>query len=163
MNMASINVFFSHIPTDWIIIVILAILIAFDAMRAGTDRACAFALSLPATLFIAAELSSAGFLSGFAAQFTSPVLQAALFGVVFVLTYFLVHRMSVQRARSGGQVVQALMAGIAATTVLVVVWLIVPELQSVWHFGPQVQAVFGELYRFWWIIVSYAALAFIRG
>ncbi|MDO8521925.1 MAG: hypothetical protein Q7S08_01410 [bacterium] len=160
--MAPINVFFSHIPIDWIIIAVFAIIVAFDAMRSGSGRATSFALSLPATLFIVAELPHAKFLSGVTEQFTSSVLKALLFGIVFVVTYILVRRMSAPDATDSGQIIQAIVAGIAATAVAIVVWLQVPELQSVWHFGAQIQAIFGEAYRFWWIAGSFAALAFVR-
>lgn len=163
MNLDAISGFFSYIPIDWIIIAVFAIFVGFDTVRSGSGRAVALALSLPAALFLTDALPHASILSGLTEQFSSLVLKAVLFGVVFVSTYLLVRRMSASYRTGSGEVMQSLMAGAAAIAVVVVVWLQVPELQSVWLFGPQVQAVFGEAYRFWWIIASYAILGFTRG
>ena len=162
MNLDAASNFFSHIPTDWIVIIAFAILIAFDAVRSGTGRACALALSLPVTLFLISEIPHAKVLSGIASQFGTPTLKAVLFGIVFVVAYILVRRMSAAYRNNNGASIQAVIAGVATAAVLVVVWLQVPELQSVWHFGAQVQAVFGEAYRFWWVMGAFAALAFVE-
>ena len=163
MTLDATTGFFSYIPIDWIILIVFASLIAFDAIRSGPGRARALALSLPATLFLSAALEHARILAGVAEQFSSPGLKAALFGVVFVAVYLLVRRMAPSYATGSGEVIQALLAGVDGTITLVVVWLMVPELQSIWHFGPKVQAVFGEAYRFWWIAISYAIRPFVRG
>src|SRR3989338_2929609 len=152
----------SAIPTDWIVIVSFAILIAFDSVRPGTARASALALSLPVTLFLISALPHAKVLSGIAGQFATPALKAVLFGIVFVVAYILVRRMSVPNRNNSGASIQALIAGVATVAVVVVVWLQVPELQSVWHFGAQVQSVFGEAYRFWWVTGAFVALAFVE-
>src|SRR3989344_5979562 len=162
MNLEAVTSLFAHFPTDWIIIVVLSIFIAFDALRSGLGRVTALALSLPATLFLAGSLSQARILSGVAGQFSTPLLKAVLFGIVFAAAYLLVRRMAPSYATGSGEVIQALLAGVAGTITLVIVWLQVPELQAVWHFGSQVQAVFGEAYRFWWIALSYLVLAFVR-
>lgn len=128
MDLSSINSFFSHVPTDWIVIIAFAILVAFDAIRSGTGRACALTLSLPATLLLISELPHAKVLSGVAAQFGTPMLKALLFGIIFIIAYFLVRRMSVPYRNNSGASIQALIAGIATVTVVVVVWLQVPEL-----------------------------------
>lgn len=161
MNLDAVTGFFSHVPTDWIIIAVFAIFVGFDTVRSGSGRAVALALSLPAALFLTDTLPHASILTGLTEQFSSPVLKAVLFGIVFVATYLLVRRMSASYRTGSGEVMQSLMAGTAAIAVVVVVWLQVPELQSVWSFGPQVQAVFGEAYRFWWIALSYTTLALV--
>lgn len=152
----------SSIPTDWIVIVSFAILIAFDAVRSGTSRACALALSLPVTLFLISELPHAKVLSGIIGQFATPTLKAVLFGIIFVVAYILVRRMNASYRNNSGASIQAVIAGIATVAVVVVVWLQVPELQSIWHFGAQVQSVFGEAYRFWWVVGAFVALAFVE-
>lgn len=163
MDVSSISGFFSYIPIDWIVLFAITALIAFDAVRAGSGRAIALALALPASLFLIVELPHAILLSGISAQFGTPILKSALFGIVFIITYLLVRRITGTYGNGGGAMIQALLTGIATVSVVVVVWLQLPELQSVWHFGSHVQAIFGEQYRFWWIIVSYAVLAFTRG
>lgn len=162
MNLDAITGFASHVPTDWIVIIAFAILVAFDAIRSGTGRACALVLSLPITLFLISELPHAKILSGIAEQFETPTLKAVLFGIIFVVAYILVRRISPPYRNNNGASIQAIIAGIATVAVVVVVWLQVPELQSIWHFGAQVQAVFGEAYRFWWVAGAFAALAFVE-
>src|SRR3989338_9251486 len=107
MNLEAATSLFAHFPTDWIILIVFAILIAFDAIRSGPGRARALALSLPATLFLSAALEHARILSGVAEQFSSPGLKAALFGVVFVAVYLLVRRMAPSYATGSGEVIQA--------------------------------------------------------
>lgn len=162
MDLSSISGFFSYIPTDWIVILAFAAIVAADSMRAGTGRACVIVLSLPLAFYLISELPHAIILSGIANQLVMPILKALIFGIVFAAVYFLVHRIVDAYRTGSGAPVQALLAGVAAASVVVVVWLQVPELQSIWNFGPQVQSVFGEAYRFWWIAGSYAALAFVR-
>lgn len=162
MNVNAYSAFFSHIPIDWIIIFAFAVLVAFDAMRAGTGRACALSLSLPVTLLLISELSHAVGISSISAQFETSISKALIFGIIFVIAYFLVRRINKSYRDGGGAIIQAILTGISTASILVVIWLQVPELQSVWHFGTQVQSIFGEAYRFWWIAGSYAALAFVR-
>lgn len=163
MNLDAVSGFVSHFPTDWVIILVFAVLVAGDTVRAGSARASALALSLPATLLIISTIPNAKMLSGVAGQFSSPVPKAVLFGIVFAIAYILVRRMSASYSSNTGEIIQSVLAGAAASFVAVVVWLQVPELQAIWSFGPQVQAVFGEAYRFWWIVGSYVALGFARG
>lgn len=153
---------FTHWPTDWIIIGAIAVFIALDTLKNGGTRASALALSLPATLFVLEALPRALFIGAISKQFSTPVLQAVLFGIVFVTLYILIYRIIGFYSTSTGAPVEALLTGLAATAILVVVWLQVPALDSLWHFGTQVHAVFGEAHRFWWLAASYLALAFAR-
>ncbi len=148
-------------PTDWIIIGAFAAFMALDALRSGSTRAAALMLSLPAALLVTNALQGSFFLGPLSAQFTAPNAQAGIFVAIAIFLYLAVHRAIFSFSDSGG-VVQALIAGLAVAVVFVVVWLQVPALQSVWQLGPQVQAVFSETYRFWWLIASYVALAFVR-
>ena len=148
-------------PTDWIIIGALATFIALDSLRSGTARAAAIMLSLPGALLVTKALPDAVFLGPLADQLTAPFVQAAIFMVIAVLLYLVAHR-AIFAFSDGGGVVQSGIAGVAAVIVLVVVWLQVPALESLWFFGDQVHAVFDEAYRFWWLVLSYAALAFVR-
>ncbi|MDO8552176.1 MAG: hypothetical protein Q7S01_01450 [bacterium] len=163
MEISSISNFFAYVPTDWIIIVALAVIASFDAIRSGMGRQVALALSLPVALLFSTSLQSAKFLSGILPQIGTPILKAAFFGVLFVVAYFLIRRMTESYGSGSGAVIQAVVAGVATTAIIVIIWLQVPELQAIWNFGPQVQAVFAEAYRFWWLLGSYVALAFVRG
>jgi hypothetical protein len=162
MSMDAVSGLFSFIPVDWIVIISFAILIGFDAMRSGMGRACALALSLPATMLLITALPKAGILSNFTEQFTSSSFRAAVFGIVLIASYFLVRKITASHRNNRREITQSLVAGASTVAVMVVVWLQIPELQAIWQFGPQVQMVFGEAYRFWLVIGAYTALAFVR-
>jgi hypothetical protein len=151
-----------HWPTDWIIIGAVAVFIALDTLRNGGTRAATLALALPATLFVMDTLPRTLFIGSVLKQFSTPVLQAVLFGIVFVALYVLIYRIIGFYSTSTGAPVEALLTGLAATAILMVVWLHVPALDSLWRFGPQVHIVFSESYRFWWLAASYLSLAFAR-
>ncbi len=161
MDFPAWGTIFSHWPVDWFIIGAVAAFLALDALRSGSARAASLAVSLPVTLFVLEALPKALFVGPMIAGLTSPSEQLIIFVVLFVATYIATHRI-IFTFSGGGGVIQALIAGIAAAAVLVVVWLQVPGLQSIWHFGDQVQAIFGEAYRFWWLVLAYAGLAFVR-
>ncbi len=161
MDISSLSSIFTHWPTDWILIGAFTAFAALDAMRSGPTRATALMLSLPTALFLIDKLPDAVFLGALSAQLVSPLAQAGVFVIVTVALFFVIHRVMFTFS-NGLPPIQALIAGIAATIVLVIVWLQVPGLDSVWHFGGQVQAVFSEAYRFWWLLASYFALAFVR-
>ena len=148
-------------PIDWILIGAFAAFAALDGIRSGPTRATSLMLSLPAALLLIDKLPDAIFLGPLAAQFTTPLAQAGLFAIVTVALFFVIHRV-IFTFSNGLAPLQALIAGLAAAIVLVVIWLQVPGLESVWNFGDQVQAVFGEAYRFWWLAGSYIALAIVR-
>ncbi len=146
---------------DWIFIFAFAVITALDAMRTGPARATALVLSLPASLLVMQQLPQAFFLGGLFAQFTSPLAQLAIFGAIAVLLYIATHRLIFTFSNGIGPI-QALMVGFASTAVLLIVWFQVPALDGLWHFGNQVQTVFGEAYRFWWLVGSYITLAAVR-
>lgn len=162
MDLSGIGNFFAYIPLDWIIIAALAILLAFDCLRSGTKRVIALSLAFPLAYLLFASISSARFLSSLSAQSASPMLQSLLFGAILVGMYFMMRRISSGYGRSEIALAQSAIASLAASAIVIVIWLQVPALQSIWHFGPQIQAVFGEAYKFWWLLAAYAALAFVR-
>ena len=49
MNLTSVTGAFAHVPTDWIILFVIALLITLDALRSGASRAIALSLALPIT------------------------------------------------------------------------------------------------------------------
>lgn len=161
MDIASVSSIFTHWPTDWILIGAFTAFAALDAMRTGPARAAALVLSLPASLLLVEELPEAFLAGSLSAQLASPLAQAGIFAAVAVVLYFAIHRLIFTFSNGLGPI-QALLTGLAATIVLVVVWLQVPGFDAIWHFGDQVQAVFGEAYRFWWLLGSFIALAAVR-
>jgi len=162
MNLEVITGFFAGIPTDWLIIGVFALLFALDAVRAGARRICLLALALPVTVVLVANLPKAALLGSVTAQFSTPILGAVLFVIVLVVMYILIGRIGLAWGGEAGQTIQAAISGVAIAALVVTFWLQVPELDSIWHFGTQVQNIFGEGYRFFWLFGSYAALAFVR-
>ena len=162
MGLDTITNFFAGIPTDWLIIGAFALLAALDAVRAGARRICLLALALPVTVVLVTNLPKATLLGSITAQFSTPILGAVLFFIALVIMYIIVGRIGLAWGGEAGQTIQAALSGVAIAALVVTFWLQVPELDSIWHFGPQVQGIFGEGYRFFWFIGSYAALAFVR-
>ena len=151
----------THWPFDWILIGALVAFAALDAMRSGSTRAASLTLSLPVSLLLLQELPKAFLVGPLASPSAQPIQQLVIFLLIAAAMYVAAHKMIFTFSNGTGPV-QALVTGLAATIVLVIVWLQVPALQTVWHFGPQVGMVFGAAYRFWWLLGSYAALAFVR-
>ena len=156
---SSLNILES-IPVDWIIIGVFFLLVAADSLRAGSGHAIAFSLSLPISFFIFEAIPQTAFFGALGAQFTLPLEQAILFLVIEAVLFVCLNQMlfSFEHYTS---LLSSAVAGFAATIVLLIVWVQVPALQSLWHFGPQVIAIFGASYRFFWLIGSYLALAFV--
>jgi hypothetical protein len=162
MNIEAITGIFSSIPTDWLILGIFALFASFDAVHSGARRICMLALSLPATVLLINSLPDSAVLGSIAGQFSTPVLGAVLFFIVLVIMYVIVGSIGIASGGEAGQTLQAALAGVALSALVVTFWIQIPALDSIWHFGTQVQDIFGESYRFFWLLGSYAAIAFIR-
>jgi len=163
MSFETITSYVASVPIDWIIIGAFTIFAAFDALRSGARRACTLALALPTTVLLSTSISKAAILGSVTEQFSNSVLGAILFGIVFVIVYILIARIGLAWGNEGRQPIQAALTGVAVTSIVVTIWVATPPLDALWHFGPQVQMVFGESYRFWWLFAGYAALAYVRG
>lgn len=162
MQVDALSSVLTNWPIDWVIVGAFAVLVALDTMRSGSARAASLSIAAPLTLLLVAALPGA-FLAGQAVQqLTAPAAQVLLFAVIFGVLFLVIHRIIYSYSEVGGPL-QAVIAGAAAAAVFATVWIQIPALQSVWHFGPQVQAVFGEAYRLWWLLAGYLAFAVIRG
>jgi hypothetical protein len=158
---SSLNVLES-IPVDWIIIGVFFLLVAADALRGGSSHAMAFCLSLPISLLIFQSITKTIALGALDAQMQLPLEQAVLFLIIEAVLFVCVNQMlfSFEHYTS---LLSSSVAAFASTIVLLVVWIQIPVLQSIWHFGPQIQIIFGQSYRLFWLLASYLALAFIGG
>jgi hypothetical protein len=164
MNLDAATGILTGIPYDWLALGGLIVVIALDSLRSGIGRACAIALALPIASVLYALVEQTAVVGGFALLDSSSLAKLATFGVMALAAYLLVRRMSLEYVESGqGEPIQALLAGGAATVVLVVVWLQLPMSGDVWQVSDNVRAVFAEQYRLIWILGSYLALAFARG
>lgn len=162
MELGNLTNFFGAVPADWIIIGIFVVICLFDAIRSGSGRIATIGLAITLAVPLSGALSKAAFLGALSGQFNTPVLQAALFGATLVVLYFILRRIFIDYGETGGQPIQAMFAAVAVTALIATAWVQTDVLSSVWNFGPQVKNVFGEAYRFWWLIGSFAALAFSK-
>ena len=150
-----------HVPMDWIVIAVFAIVIVVLTLRAGTRTALSLALSLPVASFALSAIPSAALVAGPIHQFSSPFVQLIVSLGAFAILFVLVYRMLRGGFASGGQFLSALLVGIATTVIAVVFFNDLLGANPFWHFGNQVQTVFGASYRLWWVIGSYVILAFV--
>jgi len=162
MDFGAITGTFANIPMDWIILGVVALLAAFDVVRAGSRRVTTFALALPVALLAFSALGQAAVLGPITAGLSLSYAQALFFIALVFIMYILIGRIGISYGSGPGQPIQAALAGVALAAITTVVWIQVSPLDSIWHFGSQVQSLFGESYRFWWLIGSYMALAFAR-
>lgn len=160
MNLQSALSAFSGVPADWIIIGALFIIVTADAVRAGSVRAAAIALSFPLAAVLYQLIPGTVVLSAIAKQFPTSIEQAALFAIIEIVVFVCIHQMLFSYDRYSS-VLSAGVCGLAAVIAVLVVWTETPVLQSLWHFDTQIQAIFGSSYRLFWLVGSYLALAFV--
>src|SRR6202042_2315370 len=129
-------------------------IVIFDALRSGPTRATTLAIALPLSIFIFDRLPQTIFIGSFAQSHSSGTAGSVLFGMILIVLFFLVYRMTFAYGPSGG-FMGALIAGITAAVVTVVMWLQEPALQNIWHFSSQIQNIFGTPYALIWLIVAY--------
>src|SRR3989344_5128707 len=151
MNLDAITAFAASIPIDWFIIGGFTLLVAFDCVRSGARRISQLSLAFPLAALLMQSLPQDHILGDIASQFSTPLMQALLLGALFVALYIIIGRIGLSWGGEAGQTVQAALAGVAAAGIVVTMWIATPPLQSLWLFGPQVQEIFGESYRFWWL------------
>src|SRR3989344_7894362 len=156
MDVSSITNSFAGVPTDWILLGALALLAALECLRSGARRICQLALALPLGTVLFLATGKAAILENFIGTSSEPFLGALLFGALIAVSYLIVGRIGIEWGSESGQTVSAALGGVALSALFAVFWISVPALDALWHFGPQAQMMFGEAYRFWWLIGSYA-------
>ncbi len=158
----SIATTFSGLPVDWVLVGLTAILLVLFTLRAGTRVAFTLALSFPVVAFVLGALSNTAFLSTLTSQLTGSAAHLGLALGVFFLVSILVFRILGSGFVRSALPLSALLSGLAATVITVVFLNQILGSNPIWHFGPQVQAIFGSAYRLWWVLGSYMVLAFAR-
>lgn len=161
-TLASTTAVLAHTPIDGVIIVALLIVLVIDSLRSGTARAATLAVALPLAVFSSSLLTHASIIGPMLEKLSSPYMQAAIFALLFGVLFILVYRIMYALGGSGSTPTVSVVAGLSATIITLVMWLQVPALQSVWHFGPIIETVFGAAYAFWWLIAGYLLMAFVR-
>lgn len=123
-------------------------------------RAASLALALPIALYIFGAIPQTYFLGDFAKQLANPYAQAGIFALLAAIIFTCIHQMILTFDVSSSFTSSAV-SGLAAVIMILVVWVQLPALEQIWHFGPQIHAIFGASYRVFWIVASYLALAFV--
>lgn len=154
--------FASHWSIDWIVFCIIAAIFAVDAYRSGASRAATVSLALTLAYVAHALLSKADVLSSFMGQFSAPMPQAVLFLALCAASYFAVDRVGLSHGADFGSPVSAILTGLAASALVCAFWFMVPDLSTLWEFGNQFSAIFGQQFGFFWIVGSFAVLAYVR-
>lgn len=162
MNLDTVTSAFSGIPTDWLIIGAFAIFAAFEAFRGGAQRVSQIALALPIASLLFESISKTAILGGVLEQFSTPLIGTIVFFALVALIYVFIGRIGLSWGGGESGAMRAALAGVALTALVLIFWIQIPTPDSLWQFGPQVQTIFAESYRFWWLLASYAALAFVR-
>ncbi len=150
----------SQIPIDWMIVGIFFVVVAADALRSGSFRAAAIAISFPLSALLYQMIPQTALLSAVFAQFPKAFEQALLFVILEVIIFVCLHQM-LRSFDASTSLLSAGVSGLAATVAVLVVWTDLPILQSLWHFDAGIVAIFGASYRFFWLIGAYLALAFL--
>lgn len=162
--MEAVRQFVVAVPFDWFIVAGFAFIIAIDALRSGIGRAAAITLALPIAIALYGFLPMTAVLSGMSIFSSSNMAARVTLGIIFGATYIMIRRMGIDFFDSGiGEPIQAIIASASATAIVLVFWLSTPALNDLWTVGPQLQALFSEPYRLFWLAGAYAALVFARG
>jgi hypothetical protein len=152
----------AHIPIDWIVIVVFALLLTFDAMRSGSGRASVIAVTFPIAAFLSNLLPHTIVIGSVITSLKTPYVQAGIFLILFAIIFIMLHRIIYNLGGISRGLFFSLLAGLSATIVAVVMWLQVPALTALWHFSSPVQSIFGASYAIFWLIGAYLILAFVR-
>lgn len=150
-------------PTDWVLICTFAVLVTVDALRSGAGKAASLAFALPISLLALSTLPHSAFIGLSAQQLATNDMATAAVFLVFIVAFYLFARRTLGFwDDTAGAPLQSVLIGISCAIIVVIMWLHVPALASIWSFSPQLHAIFGEAYRLWWMIAAYATLAYVR-
>jgi hypothetical protein len=161
MDLNALTNSLAHISFDWLIFAAVAILVAFDVARSGPARAIALTLALPIGGLFMQYLQTARFISPLLSQFPDGLPLAALTLAVIVASFFLMYRMTSSFSGHAG-LLNGIIAGLAVAVVFATIWTQLPALAAIWQFNVAFVGLFGAAYRFWWLLVAFLALSFIR-
>ena len=152
-----------HIPFGWIVIVILLLILTFDAMRSGAAHASIIAIASPVSLLLFSLIPHAFLLGGVVTPLlSSTFVMAGIFLALFIVTFLLTNRMTATFGGMSGGLMNSFLAGVSGTVALAITWMQVPALMTLWNPGSQLHAIFGLPYAFFWFVGVYVVLAFVR-
>lgn len=152
----------TNLPIDWIIIAVLIVIFAIDAIRSGAQKECILALSAGIAYVLYQFLPHAAYLETSLAGMAAPLTQGLIFLALVVISAIVIMRIGLSFGDEVGKPIQAVLVGLATTAILLTFWLQIPSLQGIWHFGPQLQYFFADQYKFFWLVGGYIVLAIAR-
>jgi hypothetical protein len=148
----------AHLPIDWVILGLFAVLVSIDALRSGPRRAVTFSLAGPIALLAASELSYTAFIGDMALKLSATYAQSAFFGIFFVVLVVLIYLM-LPSSSGSALPLPAILAGIAATAVLAVILIQLPLVSNLVVVSTLMHTIFSAAYRLYWLIGAYLLLA----
>jgi hypothetical protein len=149
---------------DWVLLIVIVIFLTLESFQSGASRTRALALALPTMLLAVSWFSSSALLGSVSQSLTaSPLGQLALHGIILLVLFILFYRIFFGYGMTNGSIAYAFLCGLATTIMLIVVLLQIPALTTYWQFSEPIPTVFGESYKFYWLLVSLAILAFVAG
>lgn len=161
MGFDAVISFFTNISIDWVVIGGCAVFFSFDALRSGTARVSALSIGLLLAISVTPFVAQTALLGKIV-----PASSDALFVAVFIglaITFFTaLYRMIDTGYDTSYGFVQAPIAGVATTGILMLVLLQLPASTWPWAISDQVQLIFGESYRLFWIVGGIISLAIVR-
>ena len=165
MNFASTTAllpYTHYFQPDWSIIFSLVVIVTAIAVKWGTARACVIAVTLPVSAFIYTLVHDGFLVSSIDSHLSSPLMQSGIFAIISIFVYIMTHRMYRNYVNEGESIIFALLAGIATTCIILVVWIHTPALTSIWNFIPMIDTIFGATYALWWMLISLLVLGYVR-
>ena len=162
MDFSPVSAFVTAVPFDWLIIGLTFFLITVATMILGPHYGTALSLSLPISAFLFSLMGHTTPLSEIAAQFASPVARIVMFAIILVIVCVCIYRIVSSLFSPSAYPLQALVIGFE-TTVSLTVFFVQQPLADLpwWHFGPQVQAIFGNAFALWWLLAAYVGFDFV--
>ena len=152
----------AHIPFGWIVFVLLVLILTIDAMRSGSVHASVLAITAPVSLFFFDLISHTVVVGNLITAITIPYVMAGLFLALFVVVFLLVNRMTASFAGASGGLFFSFLSGLSGTIAVMLLWLQIPALMTLWNPGSQIHAIFGLPYALLWFLGIYVVLAFVR-
>ncbi|HVU75842.1 MAG TPA: hypothetical protein VHD38_03350 [Candidatus Paceibacterota bacterium] len=161
MDLTSITGIFLHISIDWIFLASLGLLALLDGMRGGSSRSVALGLAFPLVYILARFSPAAQLMGSIEKGLSSPIAQGLFAVVLLVFCFLMLYRVTDTFVSDGG-FIQAFAGALGLIAMVGLFWPLIPGLAALHTPDAQFLSAFSEAYRFWWLLVGLAAVAFSR-
>ncbi len=162
MDVAEISSLFTSLPTDVVAIVVFATLITVVTLRMGASVAIALSMALVVANVLYAAIPTTFMIGGLVSGATSSSVAAGIYVALSLLLTFVIYRMTSTLSDDSARPLFAIATGLATTVVVLTVWHLAPQLQSLWSFSGLIEGAFGADYRLYWILLAFVAFAFVK-